>query len=115
MAMAQAYSNYKYHNTIKFLIGSTPQGLISYVSRAGAIWDSQHLLPGDQIIANRGFNVADSVGLYCAEIKILPFTKGKTANVTNESGLITTTVLSTNTCGSCKLEYYVKSTLFENL
>ncbi len=43
----------------------------------GAIWDLQHLLPGDQIIANRGYNVADSVGLYCAEIKILPFTKGK--------------------------------------
>ena len=38
---------------------------------------SQHLLPGDQILADRGFNVAESLGLFCAEIKIPPFTKGK--------------------------------------
>ena len=37
----------------------------------------QHLLPGDQILADSGFNVADSVGLFCAEIKIPSFTKGK--------------------------------------
>ena len=33
MARAQTWSNYKHHNTIKFLLGITPQGTISYVSR----------------------------------------------------------------------------------
>ena len=36
-----------------------------------------HLQPGDQVLADRGFTVQDSVGLYCAEIKVPPFTKGK--------------------------------------
>ena len=27
-----------------------------------------NLLPGDQILADRGFNVPESVGLHCAEI-----------------------------------------------
>lgn len=33
-----------------------------------------HLQPGDQILADRGFTVQDSMGLYCAEVT---FTKGK--------------------------------------
>ncbi len=36
-----------------------------------------NFLPGDQVLADRGFSVADTVGLYCAEIKTPPFTKGK--------------------------------------
>ena len=32
LARAQVWSNYKHHSTIKFLIGITPQGTISYVS-----------------------------------------------------------------------------------
>ena len=35
------------------------------------------LSSGDQILADRGFNIQNSVGLYCAEIKIPPFTRGK--------------------------------------
>lgn len=30
-ARAQTWSNYKKHNTIKYLIGITPQGTISYI------------------------------------------------------------------------------------
>lgn len=33
LARAQVWSNYKHHSTLKFLIGITPQGTISYVSR----------------------------------------------------------------------------------
>ena len=29
------------------------------------------------VFADRGFNVQDSVGLYCAEVKLPPFTKEK--------------------------------------
>ena len=36
-----------------------------------------NLLPGDHILADRGFNVQESVGLHCAEIKIPPFTRGR--------------------------------------
>ncbi len=32
LARAQVWSNYKHHSTLKFLIGITPQGTISYVS-----------------------------------------------------------------------------------
>ena len=32
LARAQTYSQYKHHNTIKYLIGITPQGTVSYIS-----------------------------------------------------------------------------------
>ena len=35
------------------------------------------LLPGGQSLADRGFNVQESVGLYCAEIKVPAYTRGK--------------------------------------
>lgn len=34
-------------------------------------------MPGDVVLADRGFNVAESVGLMCAEVKIPAFTRGK--------------------------------------
>ena len=37
----------------------------------------ENLLPGDVIFADRGFHIKESVGLYCATIKIPTFTKGK--------------------------------------
>lgn len=88
MARAQTYSNYKHHNTVKFLIATTPQGVISFVSKGwGGRVSDKHLTencgllsklqPGDQVLADRGFTVQGSVGLYCAEIKVPPSTKGK--------------------------------------
>ena len=35
------------------------------------------LLPGDVVLADRGFNVEESVGLYAASLKIPAFTRGK--------------------------------------
>ena len=82
MARAKTYSNYKHHNTM----GYHPKVL--YVSQGwgGRVSDKyltencgilNNLLPGDQILADRGFNVQESVGSYCAEINILPFIRGK--------------------------------------
>ena len=34
-------------------------------------------LPGDLILADRGFNIHDSAGLYCAQVKVPPYTRGK--------------------------------------
>jgi len=57
LARAQVWSNYKHHSTIKFLIGITPQGTISFLSIyvGGRMSDKeiteesgllQHFLPG---------------------------------------------------------------------
>ena len=88
LARAQTYSSYKHHNTVKYLIGITPQGSVSFISEGwgGRVSDkhvaeNSHLLanimPGDTILADRGFDIRDSVGLYCATVTIPAFTKGK--------------------------------------
>ena len=88
IARAMTWSNYKHHNTVKFLIGVTPQGVISFISKAwgGRVSDKyltensgllRRLLPGDIVLADRGFDIADSVGFYQAGLHIPAFTRGK--------------------------------------
>ena len=88
LARAQTYSQYKHHNTVKYLIGITPQGTVSYISegwggRTSDKFVTEHcslltyLVPGDTILADRGFDINDSVGAYCSTLKIPAFTKGK--------------------------------------
>ncbi|XP_026096982.1 uncharacterized protein LOC113068416 isoform X2 [Carassius auratus] len=83
---AQSFSHYKGTHTMKYLIGITPQGLISFISKGwGGRASDKHitencgllnkLLPGDVVLADRGFNIKDSVGMMCAEVKIPAFTK----------------------------------------
>nr|CAH7756831.1 unnamed protein product [Callosobruchus chinensis] len=83
----QCWSNNKHHHTIKMLIGITPQGSISYISKAwgGATSNEQivelddfcdKVKPGDIVIVDRGFLVDDSLGIY--RVKLAPtFTRGK--------------------------------------
>ena len=63
LARGQTFSSHKHHNTIKILIGITPQRIISYVSEA---WNGkrsdkyvtencdflEHLKPGDVVMAD---------------------------------------------------------------
>ena len=88
LARAQTYSSYKSHNTVKILIGITPQGSISFVSQAwgGRTSDKYltekckilgKLLPGDLVLADRGFTIHESVIFQRAELAIPAFTKGK--------------------------------------
>ena len=88
MARAQTYSNYKHHNTMKVLIGIAPQGTISFVSEAwgGRTSDKlltgncdilKNLLPGDSVLADRGFTTHEEVWYYGAKLHIPAFTKGK--------------------------------------
>ena len=87
-ARVQMWSNYKQHNTVKFLIGVAPQGVISFISKGwgGRVSDVhltqncgllENMLPGDLILADRGFTIQESAGMYCAQVKVPPFTKEK--------------------------------------
>ena len=88
LARAQTFSSYKHHNTIKVLIGITPQGSISFVSEAwgGRTSDKyltencgflEFLVPGDMVMADRGLTISDSVGLKRVKLTIPAFTKRK--------------------------------------
>ncbi|CAN8026564.1 unnamed protein product [Ixodes persulcatus] len=85
---AQTWSQYKSSNTAKFLIGVAPQGAITFISEGwGGRTSDKHitehcgildkLKPGDVVLADRGFDISDSVGLHREKLHIPAFTKGK--------------------------------------
>lgn len=87
-AQSSTFSTYKNRNTVKVLIGSTPGGLISYISPAygGSTSDRQivergrlHLKcdPGDSIMADKGFNVQDIFAPYNITVNIPTFFRKK--------------------------------------
>ena len=87
-ARAETYSHYKGTHTMKYLIGITARGEISFISKGfgGRTSDKfvtensgflNNLLPNDIVLADRGFDISESVGLMYAHVKIPSFTKGK--------------------------------------
>ena len=85
---AKTFSNYKKHNTVKFLVGITPCGAISFLSKCwgGRASDKtitqesgffNRIEPGDVILADRGFTIQDDIAVYGAKLIIPSFTRGK--------------------------------------
>ena len=85
---AATYSNYKKHNTAKVFIAVSPTGSITYISKAwgGRVSDKaitqncgflDKLEHGDLVLADRGFNIYDDIGVRGAKLLIPASTKGK--------------------------------------
>ena len=88
-ARAQTWSNYKHNNTIEYLIGISPAGAVMFLSEGwgGRVSDKQitlesgflnKIVPGDCILADRGFLIEDDLNRKGAYLSIPKFTKGKT-------------------------------------
>lgn len=91
-AKAETYSKHKHHHTMKYLIGITLQGTVSFISKTcGGRTSDKHLAKrsgfldlldtGDVILADRGYGVADAVDPCNAKFKILAFSKAKKQRV----------------------------------
>ena len=87
VAKGATWSQYKQANTVKILLGISPQGVITFVSDSwgGRVSDKhltcesgilKKLLPGDILLADREFDIAEEVALMQASLHIPAFTKG---------------------------------------
>lgn len=88
LARAQSYSPYKGSNTVKFLTVIAPNGLIMFVSdvyggrasdkfivRTSGVED--YLLPGDHIMADRGFKLEPHLAAQGINMNTPAFTRGR--------------------------------------
>ena len=82
------FTNYKNTNTYKALVGISPSGVITFISKlyAGSISDNELtrnsgildlLEPGDSVMADRGFDIQDDIALLGVRLNIPPSLKGK--------------------------------------
>ena len=89
-AQSSTWSQYKHHNTAKFLVACTPIGAISYISPVfvGSISDVELTRisgflttledkPGISIMADRGFTIRDMLKELNIELNLPPFMEGK--------------------------------------
>ena len=82
------WSSYKHHHSAKYLIGITLEGSISFISQGwGGRSSDQHITENsdflrninhdDKIMADRGFNISETIGTYGAQLVIPSFTRRK--------------------------------------
>lgn len=87
---SSTWSNYKHHNTAKFLVGCTPNGAIIFVSElyVGSISDVEltrvsgliQMLSGKSdicVMADRGFTIRDQLSAINVGLNIPPFLEGR--------------------------------------
>ena len=84
LKQASTLSSYKNLNTLKWLVGITPSGAVSFVSDAfgGRTSDKEvtrlsdfykKLDPGDAVMADRGFDLEDDLSKVGRQLNIPPF------------------------------------------
>jgi len=84
---ALTWSDYKKHNTAKYLIAIAPNGMISFVSRGwGGRTSDKHIVkesgflnlvdPGDVILANHGFTIQAELLMLGAKLEVPPASSG---------------------------------------
>ena len=87
---SSTWSQYKHHNTVKFLVACTPNGAICFISPVyvGSISDKQLTQksgfldalkdkPGISIMADRGFTIKDILQELGIDLNIPPFLEGR--------------------------------------
>lgn len=87
---SSTWSNYKHHNTSKFLIACTPNGAISFISHlyVGSISDVELTRvsgfieelkgkSGISVMADRGFTIKDQLAKIGVDLNIPPFMDGR--------------------------------------
>ena len=87
---SSTWSQYKHHNTAKFLVACTPNGAICYISpvsvgsisdveltRTCGILDTLADKPGISIMADRGFTIKDMLKELNIDLNIPPFLEGR--------------------------------------
>ena len=91
MLQSTAWSNYKHHNTMTFLVACTPNGAISFISQMflGSVSDpvlTQNCgffnkldgMSGVSVMADRGFTVKEALAKLGVELNLPPFMEGRT-------------------------------------
>ena len=97
-AQQLTFSSYKNHNTLKALVAITPSGAISFISKlhGGSTSDRELFLnsgllellePGDSVMADRGFTIADLLDAKVVSLNIPP---RKVNDQLSDTKLITT-------------------------
>ena len=87
---SSTWSQYKHHNTVKFLVACTPNGAICFLSpvyvgsisdveltRVSGFLEALKEKPGISIMADRGFTIKDMLEKLKIELNIPPFLEGK--------------------------------------
>lgn len=87
---SSTWSNYKHHNTAKFLIACTPNGCVSFISplyvgsisdveltRMSGFLESLQGKSGISIMADRGFTIKDMLQDVGVQLNIPPFMEGR--------------------------------------
>ena len=87
LTQSETWSDYKYHNTWKLLVGVTPNGQVTFLSDlwGGRVSDKQItresgvldlLEPGDNVMVDRGFDISNLV-LDGVSVNMPPFLAGR--------------------------------------
>ena len=94
-SQAETFSSYKHHNTFKVLVGISPTGEIIYISKlwGGQVSDRKVteccsildlLEPGDNVMADRGFDIQDLLAARHVKLNIPPFPRDRSQLTSSE-------------------------------